>query len=94
MAALMPEVADAGENHGEAEAVCRGDDFRIADGAARLNDDAGARTISESSKKVPKSHEPLPGNTRPCKSGGRLTSRAHFTTSSQLASGAMIKSVR
>src|SRR3989304_776867 len=34
---LVPEVADAGEKHGEAEAVGGGDDFGIADGAAGLN---------------------------------------------------------
>ena len=33
----MAEVANAGEHHGEAEAIGGGDDFLVAQGTARLN---------------------------------------------------------
>src|SRR5579859_8122427 len=38
----VQEMAKAGEDHGEAEAIARGDDVAIADGAARLNEGFGA----------------------------------------------------
>jgi len=38
---LVPEVAHAGEHHGKAGLVCGGDNFIVADGAARLDDGAG-----------------------------------------------------
>ena len=38
----MQEVADAGKDHGQAEAVGGGDDVGIADRAARLNHSGGA----------------------------------------------------
>jgi hypothetical protein len=41
-AVSVPEVADAGEDHGEAEAVGGGDDFGVADGAAGLDDGGDA----------------------------------------------------
>src|SRR5207302_2944100 len=37
-ALLMQEVADAGEDHAEAPAVCGGNHVRVADRTARLND--------------------------------------------------------
>src|ERR1039457_4607842 len=39
---LVPEVADAGEDHGDPQAVCRRHHFRIAHAPARLNEGGGA----------------------------------------------------
>jgi len=55
---LMAEMADAGEGHGEAEAVGGGDYFRVADGAAGLDYGGGAgfgdglQTVGEREKCV------------------------------------------
>src|SRR5581483_2126243 len=40
--ASMPEMADAGEDHGKAQPVGGFDDFLVADGASGLNDGGGA----------------------------------------------------
>ena len=40
---LVPEVAHAGEDHGQARRVGRIDDFLVAQGAARLNNCGGTR---------------------------------------------------
>ena len=43
---LVPEVAHAGEDHGEAGFIGGGDDFIVADGAAGLDDGGGTRFSS------------------------------------------------
>ena len=56
----MPEVAHAGEDHGDAAFVGGGDDFGVADGAAGL-DDAGCAGVGQHVQAVAEREEGVAG---------------------------------
>ena len=59
----MPEMPYASEHHGDAMLVCGGDDFVIADAAARLDDGARAG-VDDDVEPVAKREEGVGGDDR------------------------------
>ena len=68
----MPEVAHAGEDHGEAGFVCGGYHLIIADRSAGLND-AGGPSLHGGKEPVGKGEEGVRGDGRPPGQGLRIT---------------------
>ncbi len=57
----MPEMANAGEDHGQAEAVGGGDDILIFDGTTRLDDGGCAPACDDGFKAVGEGEEGVRG---------------------------------